>query len=192
MTGQYRVILADPPWQYHAHHAVKPGQRVAEMHYRTVSSASLLMLPVADMAAKDAALFLWATMPCLPEAMTLMEAWGFTYKTAAFAWVKVRIDGQPIRNGLGHYTRSNAELCLLGLRGKPKRKARDVSQIILSRRRQHSRKPDEQYERIMRLFDGPYLEMFSRQQWPGWDTYGNQTDRFPAQPFLLPESMVSA
>lgn len=198
MTGQYRVILADPPWSYRTFKAgtktQHPRRRVRSpvaVQYQTLTPEQLQELPVADMAGKHAALFLWATMPCLPEAFALMDAWGFTYRTVAFTWVKTTQAGGYIK-GLGHYTMPNAELCLLGIRGSMRRQATDVPQIIATPRRQHSRKPDEQYERIMRLFDGPYLEMFSRQQWPGWDTYGNQTDKFPAQPFLLPESMVSA
>lgn len=188
----YSVIFADPPWQYRAHRTAKPGQRVAEAHYTTMDATTLRTLPIADFAGKNAALFMWATMPCLPEALELMAAWNFTYKTVAFTWVKTRADGVPISNGLGHYTRSNSELCLLGVRGSMPRKARNVSQVLMARRREHSRKPDEQYDRIMRLFAGPYLELFARQQWTGWDVWGNQANKFPAQPFLISESQVSA
>lgn len=166
---------------------MKPGQFVALAHYQTQSLSELSVWPVKEMAAKNAALFMWATMPCLPEALTLMEAWGFRYKTVAFTWIKQYANGS-LCMGLGHYTRSNAEVCLLGIRGSVPRRARDVPQVIMSRRRQHSRKPDEQYDRIMRLFNGPYLELCARQQWPGWDVWGNQTGLFPAQPFLFSEA----
>ena len=196
MTGQYRVILADPPWAYentHSRAAVRdvatlrhddlPPRRMAARHYSGVLTVSqVAALPVRELASRDAALFLWVTMIHLPDAAAVMEAWGFHYRTAAFSWVKLNADGTPFK-GLGNYTRANAELCLLGLRGKPKRKARDVSQIILSRRRQHSRKPDEQYERIMRLFDGPYCELFARQQWPGWQTAFSNQERLFLQQF---------
>ncbi len=199
MSQQYSVILADPPWSYRA---FKPGTTTQHprrrrrspvaVQYDTLTSDELQRLPVADMAAKNAALFLWATMPCLPEALALIEAWGFRYRTVAFTWVKTTQAGGYIK-GLGHYTMPNAELCLLGIRGSMRRKSADVSQIIATARREHSRKPDEQYERIMRLFDGPYIECFARQAWPGWDTaFSNQSDKFPAQPFLIPESQVSA
>ena len=97
------------------------------------------------------------------------------------------------RPALGAYTKQNAELCLIGKHGNPVhlRKARNVNQIIMTRPREHSRKPDQQYGRITRLFDGPYLELFARQQWPGWDVWGNQTNLFPAQPFLFDEGMAA-
>lgn len=196
--GNYRIILADPPWRFD--HTVGrgaivsmqsgrelPPRRIAARHYAgTLSIAEICALPVRDLADKNAALFLWVTMAHLPNAFAVMEAWGFHYRTTAFTWVKLNRNGTPFM-GVGNYTRANAELCLLGLRGQPKRVARDVPQALLSRRRQHSRKPDEQYDRIMRLFDGPYLELFARQQWPGWDVWGNQTGLFPAQPFLFNE-----
>jgi len=184
-AGPYRVVLADPPWRYDNTSA----RRYAARHYDgDLTVAQIAALPIGDLAAKDAALFLWVTMAHLPDAFAVMEAWGFTYRTTAFTWVKLNRDGTPFM-GLGNYTRANAELCLLGLRGKPKRQARDVQQIVLACRREHSRKPDQVYERIMRLFDGPYIELFSRQAWPGWATYGNQTTKFPAQPFLFKEAM---
>lgn len=193
---KYRVILADPPWQYRT---FKPGAMTqhprrkhpapAAVQYATLTTDALRSLPVADMADKNAALFLWATMPCLPEALALVEAWGFQYRTVAFTWVKMTRAGGYIK-GLGHYTMPNAELCLLGIRGSMPRQAADVPQIIATARRQHSRKPDEQYARIMRLFSGPYVEMFCRQQWPGWATaFSNQATRFPAQPFLFGEAL---
>ena len=182
--GHYRVILADPPWSYQR----TRGDGIAAKHYQTMPLDAIKALAVHDLADRDSALLLWATMPLLPDAMQVMQAWGFRYVTCAFTWVKTYRNGQP-RMGLGHYTRQNAELCLLGLRGTMKRREKDVSQIILEPLRQHSRKPDCQCERIMRLFDGPYVELFSRQRWPGWDVWGNQTTKFPAQPFLMPEAV---
>ena len=185
MSGQYRVILADPPWDYRAWNP-KTSQRYVGNQYRTMTSDEICALPIADLAADNAALLLWATMPTLPQALATMAAWGFEYRTCAFTWVKTTKAGTPSL-GMGFYTRANAELCLLGIRGVVKRSAKDVPQVILSPRREHSRKPDEQYGRIMRLFDGPYLELFARQQWPGWDTDGPQCGKFPAQPFLFGE-----
>lgn len=192
--GDYRVLLADPPWSYRAFkpgrlrpHINRPGIYPVAIQYEAMSQEQLHALPVSDMAAGDAALFMWATMPCLPEALDLMQVWGFRYKTAAFTWVKTTQAGGFIK-GMGHYTKANAEMCLLGTRGAPRRMAKDVPQVIATPRRQHSRKPDEQYGRIMRLFDGPYLELFARQQWPGWDVWGNEAGKFPAQPFLMDET----
>lgn len=130
-----------------------------------------MALPVASIAADDCVLFLWATYPNLPDAFRVIDSWGFTYKTVAFTWIKTNKDGTPFM-GLGYWTRANAEVCLLATRGRPKRKARDVPQVIISRRREHSRKPDEQYEHIMRLVDGPYIELFARYPWPGWAGWG--------------------
>ncbi len=125
-------------------------------------------------AAMDCALFVWTTPPTIHEyACPLIEAWGFQYKTFGFTWVKLSGGGEPFM-GMGYYTRGNAEICLLATRRKPKVKAHDVNQVILSPRREHSRKPDEQYSRIERLFDGPYLEIFARERRPGWDAWGNE------------------
>ena len=192
-SGKYRVILADPPWYYEAlngdHYvgATQEGHGKRRVrHFEGMRLEQLQALPVRALAAKDAALFMWATMPHLPEALQLFEAWGFTYRTCAFTWTKINRDGSPFA-GQGFYTRQNTELCLLGIRGRLQRKAYNVRQVILARRREHSRKPDEQYGRIMALYDGPYLELFARQRWPGWDVWGNQAGKFPAQPYLFGE-----
>lgn len=179
MAEGYRVILADPPWSFRAWNPAT-AQRHVGKQYGTMTPETIAALPVQEVAADDAALFLWATYPNLPAAFDVMRAWGFEYKTVAFTWVKTTRAGTPA-TGMGYYTRSNAEVCLLGIHGRMERKARDVAQVILSPRREHSRKPDEQYERIMRLFDGSYLEMFARQRWLGWDVWGNETERFEAE-----------
>lgn len=191
MDSAYRVILADPPWGGAAKEYRNPkrADREHHVHYDTMSLDALEALPIRPMAAKDSCLFLWTISTYLPDAPRIMRAWGFRYLTVAFVWVKIARDGTIDRRGLGGHTKQNAEYCLLGVRGNPAkyRKARDVNQIILARRREHSRKPDEQYQRIMRLYDGPFIELFARQQWPGWDVWGNQTSLFPAQPFLIGE-----
>jgi N6-adenosine-specific RNA methylase IME4 len=177
---KYSVILADPPWQYK-----QPVARIRK-HYTLMDTADICALPVAEMAAKDCALFLWATFPQLPQALDVMKDWGFEYQGEAFTWIKLNRDGSPFM-GCGSVTRKNSEVCLLGSRGKVRAKAHNISSVLMTTRREHSRKPDEQYDRIMRLFDGPYLELFARQRWPGWDVWGNQSGKFPAQPFLLGE-----
>lgn len=191
MMENYSCILVDPPWSYRVYDASDAAHGAARSHYDTQKVDVIQSLPIHALAAKDCALCMWATFPCLEEARQLMQAWGFTYKTALFVWVKLNKDGSPFL-GLGHYSRANAEVCLLGTKGHVKRLAKDVPQVIMSRRRQHSRKPDEQYERIMRLFKGPYIEMYGRQQWPGWDVWGNQSGKFHAQPFLFSESEGAA
>ena len=120
--------------------------------------------------AKDSALFLWATFPQLPEALRLIQAWGFTYKSVAFVWLKQNRKSPGWFYGLGFWTRGNAEVCLLATRGHPKRQAANVHQFIISPVREHSRKPEEAREKIVALMgDLPRVELFARQSPPGWD-----------------------
>ena len=130
----------------------------------------LSALPVADLAAPDSALFLWATFPQLPEALRLIQAWGFTYKSVAFvsdSWFY----------GLGFWTRGNAEICLLATRGHPKRQAANIHQFIISPIEAHSKKPDEARDKIVALMgDVPRVELFARQSPPGWDVWGNEVE----------------
>lgn len=137
-------------------------------------------MPVADLAAKDCALFMWAVDCMLPEAIQIGTAWGFKFKTVAFTWAKSKMNGDGFHIGLGYWTRGNPEQCLLFTRGTPKRKSASIRQLIVSPRREHSRKPDEIAGQIEALVDGPYLEMFARTQRPGWDVWGNEVDKFAA------------
>lgn len=132
-------------------------------------------LPVSDLAAKDSALFLWTTFPMLSEALRVIESWGFQYKTVAFVWLKQNRIAKTWFYGMGFWTRSNAEICLLATRGKPKRQDKSIHQFIISPIEQHSKKPGEARERIVQLMgDLPRLELFAREQVPGWDVYGNE------------------
>ena len=150
-----------------------------------MSTRRICTLPVDDYAAKDCALFLWVTWPQIEDALTVIEAWGFKFKTAAFVWTKAHA-GQlemfeqsiPDQMGMGYWTRANTEPCLLATRGKPKRLNADVRQAIIEPRREHSRKPRGVHERIERLVAGPYLELFARARRPGWDAWGNEVDKF--------------
>lgn len=178
----YGAIYADPPW-YFRNYSAKGTGRAAIAHYDVMSMDGLKAMPVADYAAKDCALFMWATDPMLPEAIELMRAWGFSYKTVAFNWVKLNRNGRkkaveqnPFFTGLGYWTRANQEICLLGTRGKPRRISKSVRRLVVSERREHSRKPEEVYGRIEALVGGPYLEMFARESRRGWDAVGNQLD----------------
>ena len=169
---RYAVLLADPPWTFQTYSDKGKG-RSAERHYPCMSRLELRTTPVGSIASRSCVLLLWTTMPMLEQALSLMEWWGFEYKTVAFTWVKIK-DGKP-QIGTGYWTRANAELCLLGTRGHPRRIAKDVSQIILAPRREHSRKPGEAYSRIDRLLgtDGPRIELFARPPHPqGWDVWG--------------------
>jgi len=169
---KYQTILTDPPWKFRVWSDKGKGRSPT---YETMSVKELTDLPVAACAARDCALFMWVVDSHLSTAMDVIQAWGFVYKTIGLIWVKPSI-------GMGYWTRKQAEVCLLATRGKPKRLNADVRQVIQAPRRQHSRKPDEVYTRIERLVDGPYLEMFARQRWPGWDQYGNQVDKFEVTP----------
>jgi N6-adenosine-specific RNA methylase IME4 len=142
-------------------------------------------LPVASLTAPDCVLFCWVTWPMLLDCIKTIEAWGFTYKTCGFAWIKADNtqtdffqEELKTEMKLGYWTRSNSEVCLLATRGKPKRIDAGVRQAIVAPSREHSRKPDGIHERIERLVGGPYLELFARQQRPGWTVWGNQTDKF--------------
>ncbi len=186
-AGQYSVILIDPPWRFQ-HWSGKGTERAAENHYNTLSNDEIAALPLSDLASDDCVLFVWAVWPKLEEIMPMFAGWGFQYKTCAFCWAKAD-NTQPdlwqeeLRPavGMGYWTRANTEPCLLATRGKPKRLNADVRQGIIAPRREHSRKPDGVHERIERLVAGPYLELFARQQRPGWDCWGNETDKFPAK-----------
>lgn len=176
---KYTVIYADPPWHYRVW-SKKGAGRSAENHYPTMNIKDICNLPVADLADKDCALFLWVIFPTLHEALNVLDAWGFTYKTVAFVWVKQNRKTSSLFWGLGYWTRANAEICLLATRGKPKRQAADVHQVILSHVENHSKKPDETRERIVRLMgDVPRVELFARQAAPGWDTWGNEVPCTP-------------
>lgn len=146
-----------------------------------MSLADIKALPVGDIAEKDSVLLMWVTDPFLELSFEVLKSWGFRYKTVGFYWVKTGKSGKPCI-GQGYWTRANPEQCLLATRGNPKRIAKNVERLIVAPRREHSRKPDEQYDRIQRLVGGPYCELFARQRWPGWETWGNQTDKFEPGP----------
>ena len=182
----YRIILADPPWRFTAWsgNTGKNG-RTADKHYPTTMTDALCRFSIP--AAENSVLFLWACWPTLPDAMRIISAWGFEYKTIAWVWVKLNPSSVGFHFGLGYYTRANSEPCLLATRGHvPKPKARDIQALICSPIREHSRKPDEQYAKIERLYpDGPYLEMFARRKRDGWSAWGNEIENdieIPARP----------
>lgn len=184
--SDYQIILADPPWAFSAWSAKGMG-RSADNHYPTLGLESIKALPVRDLAAKDCVLFLWATFPMLKEAFSVIEAWGFTYKTVAFVWIKQNKKSPSLFWGLGYWTRANAEICLLATRGQPKRQSAGVHQVICAPVEQHSKKPDIVRERIVELMgDLPRVELFARQTVPGWDAWGNEVPCSPG----LSERMV--
>lgn len=154
---------------------MKRGNGVAENHYPTMGLEDICALPVAELAAKDSALFLWVTFPQLPEALRVISAWGFRFKTVAFVWLRQNRKAKTWFYGMGFWTRSNAEVCLLATRGHPKRQDKGIHQLIISPVEAHSKKPDEARNRIVRLMgDLPRVELFARQSPPGWDVWGNE------------------
>src|SRR3990167_10183569 len=182
--GKYGAILAARPWPF-ATWSHKGQGRSGEAHYGTMTHADIEALPVGDIAAEDSVLFLWIVQTQIPQAVSLAQAWGFTLKSVAFAWVKG--GGLPMfpddvvnQMGMGKWTRAEFEQCWLATRGKPKRLNADVRQVLIEKRREHSRKPDGIHERIERLVAGPYIELFARQQRPGWTAWGNETNKFEA------------
>lgn len=169
--GKFGAILADPPWKFETMGSGGLG-RSAENHYPTMTKAEIVGLlvdgrTVADLAADDSVLFLWISSSMIPGALDVMQGWGFTCKTTAFVWAK---DGPP---GLGYWTRKGSEICLLGTRGNPKRLNADIPEVIYAPRFEHSVKPKAVYERIERLVNGPYIELFARHNRDGWTSWGN-------------------
>jgi N6-adenosine-specific RNA methylase IME4 len=183
MDKKYKVIYADPPWDYadkrdfRNKEGVNTSGQGAINHYPSMSVEDIANLPIKDIAEDNSYLFLWATFPNLKEAIHVMESWGFTYKTQAFTWIKTNPkSGNPFF-GLGHVTRSNAEVCLLGKRGKPKVTNRGISSVVISPREKHSKKPDEVRTKIELLCgDCNRIELFGRKQYEGWTVLGNEID----------------
>lgn len=193
ISGKYNVILADPPWEFRVWNRATGNGRGAESHYRTMTLDDICALPVSELAAPDCALFLWSVWHSIFDAEKVIRAWGFEYKTLAFEWIKLTpkwwramsfvVPGTPrslerlFHLGLGYYTRANPEPCLLAVRGRMPVAVRDERNIILAPVREHSRKPDEQYEKIERLYPGRrYMELFARRQRDGWDALGDAID----------------
>lgn len=179
MADKYSVIYADPPWQFKNYsdkwHEGRPESRWVGNEYRLMRLQDVIDLPVETIAADDAVLFLWTTMPHLPDALKVIEGWGFTYKTCAFTWVKQNPSGNGIFTGMGFWTRSNAEVCLLATRGKPKRISKSVRQVVISPVGRHSEKPAEVRDRIVELMgEVPRIELFARKHTKNWSAWGDE------------------
>lgn len=142
-----------------------------------MSVDEIAALPVEMIADKDCVLFLWATFPQLEAAFAVMHAWGFSYKTIAFLWLKQTKASHQWFFGMGNWTRGNAEICLLAVKGRPKRKSASVHQFIISPIRGHSQKPPETREKIVELMgELPRIELFARERTEGWDVWGNEVE----------------
>lgn len=171
---KYNIIYADPPWQYKVYSKKGLG-RSAESHYPTMKLEDIQALPIGELADTDCILFMWTTIPLLQDCFSVMRAWGFEYKTVAFVWIKQNKKSDSLFWGMGHWTRANAELCMLATKGHPKRKSASVHQVIVSHIEEHSKKPDVTRHKIVELVgDLPRVELFARQKTDGWDVWGNE------------------
>lgn len=177
---RFGTILADPPWQFQNRTGKMAPEHRRLNRYPTMDLREICDLPVEAIAADVAHLYLWVPNALLPEGLRVMDQWGFAYKSNII-WYKVRKDGGPDRRGVGFYFRNVTEVLLFGTRGRNARTlapARSQENLIATRKREHSRKPDEQYDLIERCSPGPRLEMFARGPRPGWTVWGNQADEY--------------
>ena len=175
---KYNIIYADPAWSYRdkrdKHTRMCGG---ALSHYPTMSVKDICSMPIKDITTDNSVLFLWATFPNLPEAFKVIEAWGFKYKTLGFSWIKTnKKNGKPFF-GIGYYTKSNCEVCLIATKGKLKPVSNSVSSVIIEPKQAHSQKPESARNRIVELYgDLPRVELFARQKVEGWDCWGNEVE----------------
>lgn len=173
---KFNMIYLDPPWGCYKDKNSN-GERGASFKYPVMSLDDIKALPINSIAANDCALFLWVTCPLLQEGLDVIKAYGFTFKTIGFSWLKENKKSKTLFMGLGHWTRANNEFCLLATKGKPKRINASVRQVVMSPIEKHSKKPDEVRDRIVQLFgDLPRIELFARQIVPGWTCIGNEVD----------------
>lgn len=175
VQGPYSTVLADPPWQFQNRTGKVAPEHKRLLRYPTMELKEIMELPVSKLAAAKSHLYLWVPNALLQEGLKVMEAWGFTYKSN-LVWYKVRKDGGPDGRGVGFYFRNVTELVLFGVRGSMRtlQPGRTQVNILSSRKREHSRKPDEIYDLVESCSPGPYLELFARFCRPGWDQWGNE------------------
>lgn len=173
---KYQIIYADPPWSYQNGGVPQGG---VDAQYPTMTLEQIKALPVGEISDTPSVLFLWATFPQLQEALDVIKAWGFKYKTLGFSWIKTNPKSGTPFFGIGYYARSNCEVCLMGVKGKPHSlvKSKEVSSVELYPRGRHSEKPAIIRKKIEKLFgDIPRIELFARQKTEGWDVWGNEVE----------------
>jgi N6-adenosine-specific RNA methylase IME4 len=171
---KYNIIYADPAWSYNDKALNRGG---AERHYKTMTLDDIKNLPVNSIADDNCVLFLWATFPKLQDGLDVINAWGFAYKTLAFNWVKKNKIADSLFWGMGSWTRSNPEICLLAVKGKPKRVGKGVHSVVEHKIMKHSQKPPIIRDKIVELCgDLPRVELFARDKADGWDSWGNEID----------------
>ena len=169
---KYKIIYADPAWTFKTWSKKGNGR---SPKYDLMTIEDIKKMPVNNIADKNCILFIWVTYPLLKQGLDTIEAWNFKYKTCGFSWIKKNKKSDSLFWGLGYYTRSNNEICLLATKGSPKRISTRVHQVVLDKVREHSRKPDCVREKIVQLCgDLPRIELFARQKVDGWDCWGNQ------------------
>ena len=171
---KYNIIYADPPWHYHTW---RDGNGTANKHYNTMKIEEIIAMKdtIQKISDKNCVLFLWVTFPCLLEGLRTLKEWGFKYKTCGFTWVKRNKVSDTWFFGLGHWTRANAEICLIATKGTIKRVSNKVSQVVDTHIEEHSKKPAIVRDRIVELVgDLPRIELFARQTAEGWDCWGNE------------------
>jgi N6-adenosine-specific RNA methylase IME4 len=167
--GKYQIIYADPAWKYWS-----GGWKNQEQHYTTMDLEEIKQLPVQTITDDNCILFMWATFPYLKETIEVMESWGFKYSTVGFVWVK-KTKNSKYHFGCGSWTRANAEICLIGVKGSIERKDASISQIIDAPVEEHSKKPDVVRDKIIQLVgDLPRIELFARKNVEGWDSWGDE------------------
>lgn len=179
IDGKFSTVLIDPPWRFQNRTGKVAPEHRRLRRYPTMSLKEIIALPVPKYVAPKSHLYLWCPNALLAEGLEIMKAWGFTYKTN-IVWYKVRKDGGPDGRGVGFYFRNVTELLLFGIRGSMRTLApgRRQTNVIVRRKREHSRKPSEAYEIIERCSPGPYLELFARERMPGWTQWGNEVDTY--------------
>jgi len=176
---RFSAILVDPPWRF-ANRTGKMAPEHRRLHrYRTLSFEEIAAIPVAQLARERSHLYLWCPNALLPHALGIMHEWGFVYKTN-IVWLKVRKDGGPDGRGVGFYFRNVTELLLFGVRGRIRTLApgRRQVNVLITRKQEHSRKPDDVYRIVEQCSPGPYLELFARQRVPGWVQWGDEVDTY--------------
>lgn len=177
--GPYSTILADPPWKFNNRTGKMAPEHKRLYRYHTMTNDEIINLPVSKIAAPKAHLYLWVPNALISLGLQVMESWGFTYKTN-IVWYKVRKDGGPDRRGVGFYFRNVTELILFGVKGSYRtlQPGRTMPNIIISQKREHSRKPEQQYSVIEKCSPGPYIELFARVARLGWECWGDETDNY--------------
>lgn len=174
--NKYNIIYADPPWTFKTYSNKGKG-RSPEQHYACMTIEDIKNLPIQNIADDNCILFIWVTFPLLKEGLEVIQSWGFTYKTCAFNWVKRNKKSPSWFWGMGYWTRSNSELCLLATKGKPKKVSSSVHQVVDTHIEKHSKKPNVVKDRIVQLVgDLPRVELFARQPTEGWHIWGNEVD----------------